>query len=75
MGLLKDEHKLIHEVDLGRNWKVWAHYSATAHLSMLPWCEENCIGKYSNSFASYTWRFEKLEDAVAFKLRWDGCGY
>lgn len=64
-----------HEVDLVKNWRVWGHYSATANLQMKLWCVENCKGAFRRISFTYTWLFEELEDAVAFKLRWDGVGY
>jgi len=33
------------------------------------WCEENCSGKW-NYHNQFVWKFELLEDAMAFKLRW-----
>ena len=64
-----------HEINLIKNWRVWGHYSATASLQMTPWCVENCKGGFLQVNFTYTWLFEELEDAVAFKLRWDGYTY
>jgi hypothetical protein len=66
---------VIYEIDLVRQWKIWGHYSAMVELQILPWCKENCNGHFTHAESGYLWRFEKLEDAVAFRLRWDEPGY
>jgi hypothetical protein len=35
---------------------------------ILVWCEKNLNGKYK--VHSYTWMFERAEDATWFTLRW-----
>lgn len=58
-------------INLMDNWKVWDHYDAIASSLMHSWCKENCEGWYIRVYYTYSWKFEKLEDSIAFKLRWD----
>ena len=66
---------MTHIVNLIGNWKVWGHYAATVSIQIRPWLDENCIGEYLQLSDTYMWRFEKLEDAIAFRLRWDVPGH
>lgn len=44
--------------------------SNTLHVEAILWCEENCKGLvYANRFSG-RFKFELIEDAMAFKLRW-----
>lgn len=46
----------------------WKNYITTFHT----WCSENCTGYYCLDLSGMTIRcdFEKIEEAMAFKLRW-----
>lgn len=35
------------------------------------WCEENCTGKFAH-WRDNKWRFQYQEDAVLFKITWEG---
>ena len=64
-----------HAVQLLYMWKSWDHYILSRNTEILPWCRENCQGKFMPSKYHCRWKFEKIEDAILFKLRWDGNSY
>lgn len=40
------------------------------HVEAILWCEENCKGLVYNTRYLGKFKFELIEDAMAFKLRW-----